>query len=153
MVVPCEPFVQSQHGTLLVYDLTFLAFYFQSNGSRFSQLMLRLDFILFFLSRYFSLFLPYEFSFPMHIQLSQQHVIINGDDYGQAKRTLIMRHEAESKSNAYWLGLLAHLQASSVPRKVGCRTLNSGIRLFLYTFFFFFSSLFLLLDNIFQMPL
>lgn len=28
MVVPCEPFVQSQHGTLLVYDLTFLAFYF-----------------------------------------------------------------------------------------------------------------------------
>eukprot|EP00268_Persea_americana_P007317 TRINITY_DN1270_c2_g1_i2.p1 TRINITY_DN1270_c2_g1~~TRINITY_DN1270_c2_g1_i2.p1 ORF type:complete len:1245 (-),score=273.98 TRINITY_DN1270_c2_g1_i2:1667-5401(-) len=35
----------------------------------------------------------------------------------RAKRTLIMRHEAESKSNAYWLGLLAHLQASSVPRK------------------------------------
>lgn len=29
-----------------------------------------------------------------------------------------MRHEAESKSNAYWLGLLAHLQANSVPRKV-----------------------------------
>lgn len=29
-----------------------------------------------------------------------------------------MRHEAEIKSNAYWLGLLAHLQASSVPRKV-----------------------------------
>ncbi|MCI02627.1 insulinase (peptidase family M16), partial [Trifolium medium] len=28
-----------------------------------------------------------------------------------------MRHEAEIKSNAYWLGLLAHLQASSVPRK------------------------------------
>lgn len=73
----------------------------------------------------------------MHIQLSQQLVIINGDDYGQAKRTLIMRHEAESKSNAYWLGLLAHLQASSVRRKVGCRTLNSGIRLFLYTFFSF----------------
>lgn len=36
----------------------------------------------------------------------------------QAKRTLLMRHEAEIKSNAYWLGLLAHLQASSVPRKV-----------------------------------
>lgn len=35
----------------------------------------------------------------------------------RAKRTLLMRHEAESKSNAYWLGLLAHLQASSVPRK------------------------------------
>lgn len=29
-----------------------------------------------------------------------------------------MRHEAEIKSNAYWLGLLAHLQAVSVPRKV-----------------------------------
>lgn len=28
-----------------------------------------------------------------------------------------MRHEAEIKSNAYWLGLLAHLQASSVPKK------------------------------------
>jgi len=36
----------------------------------------------------------------------------------QARRTLLMRHEAEIKSNAYWLGLLAHLQASSVPRKV-----------------------------------
>ncbi|GLU00162.1 hypothetical protein SLE2022_175480 [Rubroshorea leprosula] len=35
----------------------------------------------------------------------------------RAKRTLLMRHEAETKSNAYWLGLLGHLQASSVPRK------------------------------------
>ncbi|WVZ11610.1 hypothetical protein V8G54_016140 [Vigna mungo] len=35
----------------------------------------------------------------------------------RAKRTLLMRHEAEIKSNAYWLGLLAHLQASSVPKK------------------------------------
>lgn len=35
----------------------------------------------------------------------------------RAKRTLLMRHEAESKSNVYWLGLLAHLQAASVPRK------------------------------------
>ncbi|XP_027125887.1 stromal processing peptidase, chloroplastic [Coffea arabica] len=35
----------------------------------------------------------------------------------RAKRTLLMRHEAEIKSNAYWLGLLAHLQATSVPRK------------------------------------
>lgn len=35
----------------------------------------------------------------------------------RAKRTLLMRHEAETKSNAYWLGLLAHLQASFVPRK------------------------------------
>ncbi|XP_026658146.2 stromal processing peptidase, chloroplastic isoform X1 [Phoenix dactylifera] len=35
----------------------------------------------------------------------------------RAKRTLLMKHDAESKSNAYWLGLLAHLQASSIPRK------------------------------------
>ena len=35
----------------------------------------------------------------------------------RAKRTLLMRHEAETKANAYWLGLLAHLQASTVPRK------------------------------------
>ncbi|XP_059640139.1 stromal processing peptidase, chloroplastic [Cornus florida] len=35
----------------------------------------------------------------------------------RAKRTLMMRHEAEIKSNAYWLGLLAHLQAAYVPRK------------------------------------
>lgn len=35
----------------------------------------------------------------------------------RAKRTLLMRHEAEIKSNAYWLGLLSHLQAASVPRK------------------------------------
>ncbi|XVF74025.1 hypothetical protein PTKIN_Ptkin13bG0028700 [Pterospermum kingtungense] len=35
----------------------------------------------------------------------------------RAKRTLLMRHEAEIKSNVYWLGLLAHLQASSVSRK------------------------------------
>ena len=31
-----------------------------------------------------------------------------------------MRHEAEIKAKAYWLGLLAHLQASTVPRKVNC---------------------------------
>ncbi|KAF9602275.1 hypothetical protein IFM89_026363 [Coptis chinensis] len=35
----------------------------------------------------------------------------------RAKRTRLMRHEAETKSNAYWLGLLSHLQATSVPRK------------------------------------
>lgn len=35
----------------------------------------------------------------------------------RAKRTLMMKHEAESKTNAYWLGLLAHLQSSSTPRK------------------------------------
>ncbi|KAL8474428.1 hypothetical protein ACS0TY_031045 [Phlomoides rotata] len=35
----------------------------------------------------------------------------------RARRTLLMRHEAEIKSNAYWLGLMAHLQSTSVPRK------------------------------------
>ncbi|KAI3455136.1 hypothetical protein Pfo_011799 [Paulownia fortunei] len=35
----------------------------------------------------------------------------------RARRTLLMRHEAEIKSNAYWLGLMSHLQATSVPRK------------------------------------
>ncbi|KAF0931421.1 hypothetical protein E2562_004549 [Oryza meyeriana var. granulata] len=35
----------------------------------------------------------------------------------RAKRTLLMKHEAETKTNAYWLGLVAHLQSSSVPRK------------------------------------
>ncbi|CAA0811234.1 Insulinase (Peptidase family M16) family protein [Striga hermonthica] len=36
---------------------------------------------------------------------------------GTARRTLLMRHEAEIKSNTYWLGLMAHLQATSVPSK------------------------------------
>lgn len=36
-----------------------------------------------------------------------------------------MRHEAELKSNAYWLNLLAHLQASSVPRKVRLTCLHA----------------------------
>ncbi|WOK95316.1 stromal processing peptidase, chloroplastic [Canna indica] len=35
----------------------------------------------------------------------------------RAKRTVLMRHEAETKSNAYWLGLMAHIQSSSIPRK------------------------------------
>ncbi|GBG59232.1 hypothetical protein CBR_g32249 [Chara braunii] len=39
----------------------------------------------------------------------------------RAKRTLLMRHESDLKDNAYWLGLLTHLQAPSVERKdVGC---------------------------------
>ena len=36
----------------------------------------------------------------------------------QAKRTLLMRHESDSKDNTYWLGMLTHLQAPSVSRKV-----------------------------------
>lgn len=49
----------------------------------------------------------------------------------------MMKHEAESKSNAYWLGLLAHLQSSSTPRKVRwrnnfiCSVSNSGPDCFL----------------------
>ncbi|KAE9450976.1 hypothetical protein C3L33_17140, partial [Rhododendron williamsianum] len=45
----------------------------------------------------------------------------------RGKTDPVMRHEAESKSNAYWLGLLAHLQAASVPRKdITCiKDLNS----------------------------
>ncbi|KAL8526693.1 hypothetical protein ACS0TY_015771 [Phlomoides rotata] len=35
----------------------------------------------------------------------------------KARRTLLMPHEAEIKSNAYWLGLMAQLQSTSVPRK------------------------------------
>ncbi|KAL3617633.1 hypothetical protein CASFOL_037954 [Castilleja foliolosa] len=35
----------------------------------------------------------------------------------RARRTLLMRHEAEIKSNVYWLGLMAHLQATSVSKK------------------------------------
>ncbi|XP_051119262.1 stromal processing peptidase, chloroplastic [Andrographis paniculata] len=35
----------------------------------------------------------------------------------RARRTLLMRHEAEIKSNVYWLGLMAHLQATYVPMK------------------------------------
>eukprot|EP00249_Psilotum_nudum_P024970 c29336_g1_i1 orf=853-4701(-) len=46
---------------------------------------------------------------------------INQRELDRAKRTLTMRHESDSKDNAYWLGLLTHLQAPSVPRKdVGC---------------------------------
>ncbi|KAE9452508.1 hypothetical protein C3L33_15588, partial [Rhododendron williamsianum] len=45
----------------------------------------------------------------------------------RAKQTLLMRHDAESKLNAYWLESLAHLQAASVPRKdISCiKDLNS----------------------------
>ncbi|KAH7857604.1 hypothetical protein Vadar_014497 [Vaccinium darrowii] len=52
---------------------------------------------------------------------------IDQTELDRAKRTLLMRHEAESKSNAYWLGLLAHLQAAYVPRKdLSCiKDLNS----------------------------
>ncbi|BBN04418.1 stromal processing peptidase, chloroplastic [Marchantia polymorpha subsp. ruderalis] len=46
---------------------------------------------------------------------------VNQRELDRAKRTLMMRHESDSKDNTYWLGLLTHLQAPSVSRKdVGC---------------------------------
>ncbi|CAM6089817.1 unnamed protein product [Calypogeia fissa] len=46
---------------------------------------------------------------------------VNQRELERAKRTLLMRHESDSKDNTYWLGLLTHLQAPSVDRKdVGC---------------------------------
>lgn len=42
---------------------------------------------------------------------------INKRELDRAKRTLMMRHESDSKDNAYWLSLLTHLQASCVGRK------------------------------------
>uniref|UniRef100_R7WG85 Uncharacterized protein n=1 Tax=Aegilops tauschii TaxID=37682 RepID=R7WG85_AEGTA len=39
-------------------------------------------------------------------------------DDDTAKRTLLMKHEAETKTNAYWLSLLTHMQSAFVPRKV-----------------------------------
>lgn len=35
----------------------------------------------------------------------------------RAKRTLLTRHESDQKDNGYWLSLLTHLQADSVPSK------------------------------------
>ncbi|XP_068653506.1 stromal processing peptidase, chloroplastic-like [Aristolochia californica] len=52
-----------------------------------------------------------------HVLRGFQESKITQRELDRAKRTLLMRHEAETKSNGYWLGLLAHLQSSSVPRK------------------------------------
>ncbi|KAI3941657.1 hypothetical protein MKX01_018247 [Papaver californicum] len=40
-----------------------------------------------------------------------QSIKISPRELDRAKRTLLIRHEAETKQNAYWVGLLAHLQA------------------------------------------
>uniref|UniRef100_A0A0D6QV97 Peptidase M16 C-terminal domain-containing protein n=1 Tax=Araucaria cunninghamii TaxID=56994 RepID=A0A0D6QV97_ARACU len=42
---------------------------------------------------------------------------ITQNELDRAKRTLLMRHESDIKSNPYWLGLLTHLQSPSVPKK------------------------------------
>ncbi|XP_068647590.1 stromal processing peptidase, chloroplastic [Aristolochia californica] len=52
-----------------------------------------------------------------HVLRGFQESKITQRELDRAKRTLLMRHEAETKSNGYWLGLLAHLQSLSVPRK------------------------------------
>ncbi|CAM6089794.1 unnamed protein product [Calypogeia fissa] len=46
---------------------------------------------------------------------------MGNNQYRLAFKTLLMRHESDSKDNTYWLGLLTHLQAPSVDKKdVGC---------------------------------
>lgn len=35
----------------------------------------------------------------------------------RARRTLLTRHESDLKDNAYWIGLLTHLQRPEVPLK------------------------------------
>jgi hypothetical protein len=42
-----------------------------------------------------------------------------------------MRHESDSKDNTYWLGMLTHLQAPSVSRKVRILFVRS---LFVWTY-------------------
>lgn len=42
---------------------------------------------------------------------------ISKRDLDRARRTLMMRHESDSKDNTYWLGLLTHLQSTKVFRK------------------------------------
>lgn len=46
---------------------------------------------------------------------------ISRRDLDRARRTLMMRHESDSKDNTYWLGLLTHVQSTKVFRKdVSC---------------------------------
>ncbi|CAM6021170.1 unnamed protein product [Sphagnum balticum] len=57
----------------------------------------------------------------LNVLRSIQGSKINQRELDRAKRTLLMRHESDSKDNTYWLGMLTHLQAPSVSRKdVGC---------------------------------
>eukprot|EP00250_Pteridium_aquilinum_P006240 c16198_g1_i1 orf=144-3938(+) len=42
---------------------------------------------------------------------------ISKRDLDRARRTLMMRHESDSKDNTYWLGLLTHVQSAKVFRK------------------------------------
>ncbi|KXZ51944.1 hypothetical protein GPECTOR_11g69 [Gonium pectorale] len=42
---------------------------------------------------------------------------VNRRELARAKTTLLTRHESDLKDNAYWLGLLTHLQNPHVPHK------------------------------------
>ncbi|GMH43786.1 hypothetical protein BSKO_11720 [Bryopsis sp. KO-2023] len=42
---------------------------------------------------------------------------INAGELARARRTLITRHESDLRTNAYWVGLLTHLQSDQVVRK------------------------------------
>jgi hypothetical protein len=42
---------------------------------------------------------------------------VSGRELERARRTLLTRHESDTKDNGYLLGLLTHCQAADVPRK------------------------------------
>ncbi|KAG0577825.1 hypothetical protein KC19_5G184500 [Ceratodon purpureus] len=62
--------------------------------------------------------IKYAVDASLNVLRSIQGSRINQRELDRAKRTLLMRHESDSKDNTYWLGLLTHLQAPSVSRKV-----------------------------------
>ncbi|CAK9190868.1 unnamed protein product [Sphagnum troendelagicum] len=65
--------------------------------------------------------IKYAVDASLNVLRSIQGSKINQRELDRAKRTLLMRHESDSKDNTYWLGMLTHLQAPSVSRKdVGC---------------------------------
>jgi len=65
--------------------------------------------------------IKYAVDASLNVLRSIQGSRINQRELDRAKRTLLMRHESDSKDNTYWLGLLTHLQAPTVSRKdVGC---------------------------------
>uniref|UniRef100_A0A061SA19 Insulinase (Peptidase family m16) family protein isoform 2 n=1 Tax=Tetraselmis sp. GSL018 TaxID=582737 RepID=A0A061SA19_9CHLO len=53
----------------------------------------------------------------VNVLLNVAYQPITPRELQRAKRTLLTRHESDQKDNAYWLSLLTHLQAPSVPSK------------------------------------
>lgn len=53
----------------------------------------------------------------LNVLLNVAHQRITPRELQRAKRTLLTRHESDQKDNGYWLSLLTHLQADSVPSK------------------------------------